>query len=251
MQPVVSRSPAAQRFAAALRSCGLPDLPDDLGLVLGGDGTMLQAIHARGAGHTWLGLNFGNLGFLMNDVPAEHGVDYVRSRLASRAWQTHGFFRLGMVAETAEGPITGLAVNDVYVERQTGHTCHLRVWVDDHVLAERLTCDGIIVATPLGSTAYSFSAGGSASHPLTRSLHLTAICPHAPKLAPIVLPESASVRIEVLDPQRRPARAVVDGVAREDVRQVVVAARPGEDVSLAFFDGHDFTRTLLGKVLRR
>ena len=82
-------------------------------------------------------------------------------------------------------------------------------------------------------------------------MHLTAICPHAPKLAPIVLPETASVRIEVLDPQRRPARAVVDGVATEDVREVQVVPHPSEDVSLAFFDGHDFTRTLLHKVLRR
>jgi NAD+ kinase len=251
MLPVVSRSPPAQAFAAALRAAGLPPLPEDLCLVLGGDGTMLQAIHSRGSHVTWLGLNFGNLGFLMNDVPAEQGVAFVCDKLARRAWKTHGFLRLAMIAQTAHGPITGLAVNDVYVERQSGHTCHLRVWVDGNVLADRLTCDGIIVATPLGSTAYSFSAGGSASHPLTRSVHLTAICPHAPKLAPIVLPEGASVRIEVLDPERRPARAVIDGVAREDVRQVDVASHPNEDVSLAFFDGHDFTRTLLRKVLRR
>ncbi len=251
MQPVVSRSARAQTFARALEAAGLPPLPPELCLVLGGDGTMLQAIHAGGSGTTWLGLNFGNLGFLMNDVPTSGGVEFVQSRLADRAWKTHLFPRLAMTAETAHADITGLAVNDVYVERQSGHTCHLRVWVDGSVLADRLTCDGIIVATPLGSTAYSFSAGGSASHPLTRSVHLTAICPHAPKLAPIVLPESASVRIEVLDPVRRPARVVVDGVAREDVRGVQVAAHPSEDVSLAFFNEHDFTRTLLHKVLRR
>ncbi len=252
MQPVVSRNPAAQAFATALRAAGLPPLPDDLCLVLGGDGTMLQAIHAQGAAATWLGLNFGHLGFLMNDVPAAAaGVAYVHDRLAARTWQTHSFARLSMVAQTASGPITGLAVNDVYVERQSGTTCHLRVWVDGHLLADRLTCDGIIVATPLGSTAYSFSAGGSVSHPLTRSIHLTAICPHTPKLAPIVLPEGARVRIEVLDAERRPARAVIDGVPREDVRTVEVASSPGQDVSLAFFEGHDFMRTLLRKVLRR
>lgn len=248
---MVSRNARAQRFARLLEEAGLPDLPPELCLVLGGDGTMLQAIHAGAPGVTWLGLNFGNLGFLMNDVPPSGGADFVRDRLAERAWKTHKFPRLGMTADTARGPISGLAVNDVYVERQSGHTCHLRVSVDGFVLADRLTCDGIIVATPLGSTAYSFSAGGSASHPLTRSVHLTAICPHAPKLAPIVLPETASVRIEVLDPQRRPARAVVDGVATEDVREVQVVPHPSEDVSLAFFDGHDFTRTLLHKVLRR
>lgn len=252
MLRVVSKSPAAQAFAAALDASGPPpSLPEDLCLVLGGDGTMLQAIHARGARATWLGLNFGHLGFLMNDVPAEGGVEYVRSRLAARAWQRHPFMRLAMGGQSGAGPVAGLAVNDVYVERQTGTTCHLRVRVDGAVLADRLVCDGIIASTPVGSTAYAFSAGGPAAHPLVRSVHLTAICPHAPKLAPLVLPASARIQVEVLDAGRRPARVVVDGVASDDVRIVDIAHDPDEDVSIAFFDGHDFTRTLLRKVLRR
>ncbi len=252
MQRVVSKNPAAGAFAKALDAAGpLPAVPDDLCLVLGGDGTMLQAIHDHGAAHRWLGLNFGHLGFLMNDLPTENAVEYLRGRLAAKAWNTHGFLRLTMSATTAAGPRTGLAVNDVYVERQTGTTCHLRVWVDGHALAERLVCDGIIAATPLGSTAYSFSAGGAASHPLVRSIHLTAICPHAPKFAPIVLPEASRIRIEVLDAARRPARVVVDGIVHNDVHNVEIVSRPQDDVQLAFFDDHDFMRTLLRKVLRR
>lgn len=248
---MVSKSPAAQAFAAALDAAGPLPLPPELCLVLGGDGTMLQAIQKDGTGVTWLGLNFGHLGFLMNDVPLDGGVEFVRARLAARAYTSHRFMRLAMRAEAGGGALGGLAVNDVYVERQSGTTCHLRVRVDGHVVADRLVCDGIIAATPLGSTAYSFSAGGPAAHPLVRSVHLTAICPHAPKLAPLVLPASAHIQVEVLDPVRRPARVVVDGVASENVRAVDIVHEPGQDVSLAFFEGHDFTRTLLRKLLRR
>ncbi len=249
---VVSKSPAAQAFAAALDAPGpLPPVPDDLSLVLGGDGTMLQAIHERAHGRTWLGLNFGHLGFLMNDLPAQGGVEYVRDRLATHDWQSHNFMRLSMRAEAGEREVAGLAVNDVYVERQSGTACHLKVSVDGHVVAERLVCDGIIAATPLGSTAYSFSAGGSAGHPLVRSVHLTAICPHAPKLPPLVLPATARIRVDVLDAKRRPARVVLDGIAHGDVRYVEIGSSPDDDVALAFFAGHDFTRTLLRKLVRR
>ena len=249
---VVSRNPAALAFADALDASGpLPEIPEDLCLVLGGDGTMLQAIHDHGAAHQWLGLNFGHVGFLMNDLPVAHAVDFLRGRLQSGAWKAHGFQRLTMRAESSHGPLSGLATNDVYIARKSGKTCHLRIWLDGHLAADRLACDGIIAATPLGSTAYSFSAGGAASHPLVRSVHLTSICPHAPKLAPVVLPEGAHIRVEVLDPDRRPARVVVDGIAHDDVASVEISGTRKDDVHLAFFDDHDFLHTLLRKVLRR
>lgn len=251
MLRVVSKNPAAGAFAAALDAAGPLALPPDLGLVFGGDGTMLEAIHDHDGPITWLGLNFGHLGFLMNDLPAHGAVEYVRAALADRSWQKHGFLRLSVRAETRGGPIKRLAVNDCYVERSTGTTIHLRIRVDGRVLADRQVCDGVIAATPLGSTAYSFSAGGAASHPLVRSIHLTAICPHAPKLPPVILPPTARVSIEVLDAARRPARVVVDGVTFDDVSMVELASRAEDDVSLAFFEGHDFTGTLLRKVLRR
>ena len=248
---VVSKNPAAGTFAEALLAAGPLPVPEELGLVLGGDGTMLQAIHDHPGRYTWLGLNFGHLGFLMNDLPAEAPVPWVRRQLEAGAWRRHGFLRLTMRAETRLGPVAHLAVNDCYVERQSGTTCHLRVCVDGRVLAERLVCDGVIAATPLGSTAYSFSAGGAASHPLVRAIHLTSICPHAPKLPPVILPSTTTVTLEVLDAARRPARVVVDGLAFDDVSRVEIASHPDDDVNLAFFAGHDFTGTLLDKVLRR
>jgi NAD+ kinase len=252
MRRVASKNPKALDLAAALdaRRPAL-DLPADLCLVLGGDGTMLHAIHEHGPATTYLGLNCGFLGFLMNDLPAEDAVERVAAALGAGAWMAHRFPRLAMLASTAAGEVRGNAVNDVYVERQSGHTCHLRVWIDGHVLADRLVCDGMIAATPVGSTAYSFSAGGPASHPLVRSIHLTPICPHAPRLSPIVLPESAQVRIEVLSPEYRPARVVLDGLAHGDVHAVELSCSRQDDVALAFFNGHDFTGTLLHKILRR
>jgi NAD+ kinase len=252
MRRVVSKNPGATSLAAALDAAGVDALlPPELCLVLGGDGTMLHAIHEHGAEPVYLGLNCGFLGFLMNDLRADDRVQHALSVLRAGACQQYRFPRLAMRAETAHGPVKSLAVNDVYVERQSGHTCHLRVIIDGHVLAERVVCDGIIVATPLGSTAYNFSAGGAASHPLARSIHLTPICPHVPHLAPIVLPASARVRIEVLTPEYRPARGVVDGRAYGDVHAVEVSGRARADVTIAYFSGHDFTATLLHKVLRR
>ena len=102
--------------------------------------------------------------------------------------------------------------------------------------------------TPLGSTAYSFSAGGPAAHPLVAAIHLTAICPHIPRLAPLLLPPSATIRVEVLDPVERPARAVADGVPFEDVHTVEIASS-GDSVRLAYRDGHDFTLTMIRKIL--
>lgn len=251
MPRIVSDNPRAQAIAAALDEAGL-DLPDDLCLVLGGDGTMLRAIRQGGGALRYLGVNCGFLGFLMNDLPEDPGeaAAEVRRIVAEGDWFTRDFPRLRMVGErVGGGAMDELAVNDVYVERVSGQTCHLRVVVDGVEAVSRLVCDGLIAATPLGSTAYSFSAGGPAAHPLLQGITLTAICPHVPRLAPLVLPDSAVIEIEVLEPERRPARAAVDGAQHAPVAAVRVQAS-GDRVALGFRRGHDFTATLIRKVLR-
>lgn len=251
MLRIVSDNPRAQAIARALDRIALPEAPD-LCLVLGGDGTMLRAIRQNGGGLRYFGVNCGFLGFLMNDMPGE--PDAVAPHLAA-VLARGGFFatpfpRLRMVATLADGgELTELAMNDVYVERMSGQTCHLRVTVDGVEAMSRLVCDGLIAATPLGSTAYSFSAGGPAAHPLVRGIQMTAICPHAPRLAPLVLPDTAVIRAEVLDSGKRPARVVVDGAQHGPV--VAVESRAsGDHVRLCFVEGHDFTATLIRKVLR-
>ena len=237
---------------AAFERLGLPaTLAPDLCLVLGGDGTMLRAIHHHGPLHSYLGINCGYLGFLMNEVlgSADFVARSVADVLEAEGYVAHGFPRLEVRALTPDGDeLLGAAVNDVYVERQSGQTVHLRVTVDGVEAVKRMVCDGLIAATPLGSTAYSFSAGGPAAHPLVRATSLTAICPHTPRLAPLVLPHTSPIHIEVLDPEHRLARCVIDGeplgnVASVDVRGSELTVR------LCFLDGHDFTRTMFEKII--
>jgi NAD+ kinase len=109
--------------------------------------------------------------------------------------------------------------------------------------------NGIIAATALGSTAYSFSAGASPCHPALRALQVTPICPHRPRLSPLTLPWGAVLDIDVLDPDRRPVRTVADGEDQGRVRSLRVGP-DGRTVKLAFLEGHDFTRTLIAKVLK-
>lgn len=257
----VGRSGRAQALAAALDRAGVGEDAGDAGLclVLGGDGTMLNAIHGAddGAARTYLGINCGNLGFLMNDIAGDEAAvaRAVGEIVRQRRYVAHRFPRLRArvdLAGAAAGgsPLEALAVNDIYVERQGGDTCHLRVEVDGVEVVGSMSCDGIIAATPLGSTAYSYSAGGSPSHPLVQAFHLTPICPHTPRLAPILLPTTSRVRIDVLLPGRRPARVVTDGVAHGDATGVSVDWASGHEVSIAFVEGHHFTGTLLRKVLR-
>lgn len=249
MERFLSPSPRAAALSAAFDGLDLPST--DLCLVLGGDGSMLKAVRRFGPRRAYLGINCGNLGFLMNDV--EGAPDAVAASVAeairSDGYTRTAFPRLRVRARLAnEETVDDLALNDVYVERTSGQTCHLRVTVDGVVAVARMVADGMVVATPLGSTAYSFSAGGPAAHPLARAMVMTAICPHTPRLAPVVLPPASRVRIEVLDPEHRPARVVVDGVQHGEVAEVEIRGG-GDEVGLCFLAGHDFTATMIRKIL--
>lgn len=248
-------------------------LPPDLCLVLGGDGTMLRAIHELGNRHTFLGLNCGHIGFLLNDVddPAR-----IAEAIRGGAYRVHAFPRLRMEAHRAAEPCnhgarfpdvpdsprpdpptgphpperfsSALAVNDVYVERTDTLSCRLRLVIDGIEVVDRLTCDGLVIATSLGSTGYSFSAGGPACHPSLRSIHITPICPRSPRLVPVVVPMGARVEVWPMNPESRPVRAVADWVGFPNIRHLVVRDAHS-DVQLAFLDDHDFTGTLVRKVL--
>jgi NAD+ kinase len=229
-------------------------LPADLCVVLGGDGMMLRTIRDVGAHRIFLGLNCGRVGFLMNDVGAPEDV---AACLAGSLWKVHTLPRLSLVAHLLgdgageEGPriVTATALNDVYVERSTSQSCHLRVSIDGAAVVERLVCDGLVIATALGSTAYSLSAGGPACHALIPSLHVTPICAFTPRLPPMALPLSTRVDVEPLDARRRRVRAVSDGIGTPAVTRIEVG-NAASDVRIAFFEGHDFTAALFRKVLR-
>lgn len=217
---------------------------EKLMVVFGGDGTMLDAVHKHGdEGLTFFGINFGRLGFLMND--SERAPVALVKCIEDLWFNTYSFPRLLM--KTQDGQ-TDLALNDVYLERASGQTAHLRVTVNGVQIVDRLIADGVIVSTALGSTAYSVSAGGPTSHPCIPALYLTPICPHTPRLRPVVLPLTSQVCVEALDIDRRPVRAVADG--RKGVKtEWVEISNSGKDVNLGFLKDHCFTQSLVSKVL--
>jgi len=223
-------------------------LPTELCVVIGGDGFMLETIRDVGAGHVFLGLNAGRVGFLLNDA---EDFESTIEAIEGHRWQVHTFPRLAMRAtHTNDNSVSeAMAVNDVYLERMSGQTAHLQIEINNVPVVERLVCDGIIASTALGSTAYHFSASGHACHPGVRAIHLTPICPHSPRLAPITLPADANIAIDVISPEKRPVRAVSDGVGHPNVSRIEVQ-RADVDVRLAFLDGHDFTATLVDKILQ-
>ncbi len=223
---------------------------------------MLRAIHELGNSYTFLGLNCGRIGFLLNDV-----VDPAKmvTRIESRGWNVHHFPRLRMAARLVDVPPNGSpkaqdeivegrhlatahAVNDVYLERMATLSCHIKLAIDGNLVMERMVCDGLVVATSIGSTGYSISAGGSACHPLVHSIHITPICPRSPRLLPIVLPMTAKVELWPLDTSRRPTRAVADWLGFPGVDHLLVEDAKSP-VRLAFMSDHDFTATMFRKVL--
>ena len=241
------RNSKAQEMAEKLNSMFPNGLPEGAPtVVIGGDGFLLYVAHTRGLDATYLGLNAGYLGFLLNEV--DHW-DAIAHRLESGKWKAWDFRTIDaeIVCENGE-VIRERAVNDVYLERMTGQTARLQLIVDGEEVVETLTSDGIVFSTALGSTAYTYSAGGPVCHPNLEVLAVTPICPHKPRLAPFALPASAQIEVVVQKGQYRPVRAVADGRDTDHVKAVRLALGE-EKVSLAYFLDHDFTSLMVRKIL--
>jgi NAD+ kinase len=220
--------------------------PEDIVLVIGGDGFLLHTIARQGFERPFLGLNAGNLGFLLNDAA---DADSVAAQLADARWKILEFPLVEARIERADGTeVIERAVNDVYLERMTGQAARLRLVIDGHEVVEQLVADGIVFATALGSTAYAYSAGGQPLHPLLQVLQVTPICPHRPRLPSVGLPATARAEVEVQQHDFRRVRAVADGRAVEDVKRVSIRlVMPG--VRLAYLEQHDFTGQMLWKIV--
>ncbi|MDA7982001.1 MAG: NAD kinase [Alphaproteobacteria bacterium] len=196
-------------------------------VALGGDGTMLRALHERGGvSRPIFGMNCGKVGFLMNPY-REEGL---RERVgAARALRINP---LRMRAEDVRGGVSeSHAFNEVTVFRRIHFSTHIRIWVDDVVRLEELICDGVMVATPTGSSGYNYSAYGPILPLGCGLLALTPISPYRPRRwRSALLPSRACIRLEVLDPERRPAGATADFHDFEGVRSIEV--REDRDVSV-------------------
>ena len=214
-------------------------------VALGGDGFMLQTLHAQtGRDLPVYGMNCGTIGFLMN----AYSPDGLPERLA--AAEETAINPLSMKAENARGKITrALAINEVSLLRQGPQAAKLRVIIDGRVRLEELVCDGALVATPAGSTAYNYSAHGPILPVGADVLALTAMSPFRPRRwRGAVLPASAHVRLEVLDPGKRPVMADADSrSSTRDVLSVEVVSETAITHRLLFDPGHGLEERLISE----
>jgi NAD+ kinase len=170
----------------------------DLGLVVGGDGTML-GIGRQLARHgtPLVGINQGRLGFI-TDIPLDQYRTVLPPMLAGEYDEDHRTLMHAIVTRDGHTVFDALALNDVVVNRgATSGMVELRIEVDGHFVS-RQRADGLIVATPTGSTAYAMSAGGPLLHPSNPGWVLVPIAPHTLSNRPIVLPDSAEIAIELV-----------------------------------------------------
>lgn len=230
---VVADTAEAQKAAAEMAQLFhiKPIDQADVIVALGGDGVMLQALHqAMPLGLPVYGMNLGSVGFLLNS----YDLDGLGDRLL-RA-QAVTLHPLKMTCKLADGTsATAAAINEVSLLRQTHQTAKLRITVDGTERMEELVCDGALVATPVGSTAYNFSAHGPIL-PLTANvLALTPISAFRPRRwRGALLPLNAEVVFDILEPEKRPVSAVADTTEMRDVRQVVIGTDPTRQITLLF-----------------
>ena len=241
---VASPVPAAQAALAALTArYGQAEAGQARHIVaLGGDGFMLQALHnSRDLGLPVYGMNCGTIGFLMNS----YAEDDLPSRLEAAGEEVLN--PLVMRAETATGEmVEGLAINEVSLLRAGPQAAKLRISVDGRLRMEELVCDGALVCTPAGSTAYNYSAHGPILPIGSDVLALTAIAAFRPRRwRGALLPKTAVVRFDVLQPQKRPVRADADSLSVPDVLSVEVRSDPSVCHRILFDAGHGLEERLL------
>jgi NAD+ kinase len=210
----------------------------DLVVALGGDGFMLQTLHAmlerRRPAVPVFGMNLGTVGFLMNDW-RHHGLAERLSRAKP--------FRISPLSATVtgnDGRVHQLpAINEVSLLRETRQTAKLEVTVNDRVVMPELACDGILVATPAGSTAYNLSAQGPILPLGSALLALTPISPFRPRRwRGAILPDKARISLRVLNPVKRPVSAVADDSEVRDIARVDVCVDRARQLTLLFDPEH-------------
>lgn len=239
----VDAAKAAKQHLEALYG-SVPVEEADVVIALGGDGLMLQTLHeTMRIGASIYGMHQGSLGFLMNDYHTEGLIERLQSA------QTNIIHPLYMHVIDCDGNESdALAINEVSLLRQRYQAAKLRVSIDSKVRLEMLICDGVLVATPAGSTAYNLSAHGPILPINAPLLALTPISPFRPRRwRGALLPNSASVKIEVLEPEKRPVSAVADHTEIRNVREVLIKERPDIVLKLMFDKGHALDERILSE----
>jgi NAD+ kinase len=242
---VASEAPEAQaalkRLRERYRDVGAADAA--VTVALGGDGFMLQTLHNfLGRNVSIYGMNFGSVGFLMNEL---HEEDLSERLAAAEPARIHPLL---MKAVSVTGSSSALAFNEVSLLRQTRQTAKIRIILDGKVRIAELNCDGILVSTPAGSTAYNLSAHGPILPIAAPLLALTPLSPFRPRRwRGALIPRQALIRFDILDPLKRPVSAVADHTEVRDVSHVEVAEDGSVTMTMLFDAGHSLDERILAE----
>jgi NAD+ kinase len=230
------------RTRLAFRYGDPPPEEADVIVALGGDGFMLETLHAfMDVEKPIFGMNRGTVGFLMNDYGENLLVERINE---ARATVIHP---LAMTALTLDGRLErALAINEISMLRETHQTAKLQIAVDGKIRMPELFCDGALVSTPAGSTAYNLSAHGPIIPLGANVLALTPISAFRPRRwRGALLPHTAEVAFEVLEPEKRPVSAVADNHEVRDVQRVEVREARDVDLVMLFDAGRTFEERVL------
>jgi len=216
-------------------------------VVLGGDGTMLHALRdLMSLNKPFYGMNRGSVGFLMN----EYGLKDLAKRIQNAHCQT--IHPLRMIAHARdEGDMSALAINEVSLFRQSYQAAKIRIDVDDRTRMEELICDGIMVATAAGSTAYNLSAQGPILPLMSPLLALTPISAFRPRRwRGALLPETVTVRFDILEPDKRPVNAAADNIEVKSVLSVTIRPSKKFNARILFDPDHSWDERILSEQFR-
>jgi NAD+ kinase len=239
-----SKRPEAQQALPMLaaRYGNHPEEDADVVVALGGDGAILDTLRRRFADNKPVyGMNLGTIGFLMNEYSPDRLVE--RIDRAERA----NLVPLKMFALDIHGvEHRALAINEVSLLRQSAQSARLKIVVDGRVRMEELVCDGIMVATPAGSTAYNLSAHGPILPIGANMLAMTPVSAFRPRRwRGALLRHDAKVNIEIQAPDRRPVSASADNQEVRDIVKVSVEADHARRLTLLFDPGHALDERIL------
>lgn len=246
---VTNDTPSSDAAAARLRDrYGTVSMEEaDIVVALGGDGLMLQTLHrVMGTNKPVYGMNFGSVGFMMNNF-SEDDLD---ARLA--AAQRTCIYPLSMTVVDASGATqTALAINEVSLFRSTYQAAKLQILVDGEVRLDELICDGALLSTPAGSTAYNLSAHGPILPIEAPLLALTPISPFRPRRwRGAILSNRAEVKFITREADKRPVSAVADNVEFQNVRETIVREDRTHGVILLFDPGTSLEERVLSEQFR-
>ena len=242
---VADQSPKAQESCVALNK--KYNLTDDIEtadavIALGGDGFMMRTMHRMmDTDIPIYGMNCGTVGFLMNSYQENNLHETLHAAKLTELRP------LKMVARTVDGEThEALAINEVSLLRESRQASKIKVSVDGHTRLSELVCDGIMVSTPAGSTAYNLSVNGPIIPIGSEILALTPISPFRPRRwHGALLKHKTVVSFDVLDSQKRPVSAVADFTEVRDVISVEVRESTSSSVKLLFDQGHSLEERII------